>query len=197
VQNRAHGKQAGGLNDKAGVADAATELGHRDAADRRAEECATYPGRGGDRRVPRREAQASLQEDVEDEHDATHRPDKGDREEHSEGVRAAGEDGQFDQRSPAVAGAALFDKVKDVLRPDADVHDISLAFELVAAVKTSDRQRTEQLRRRYLAVVLDGLRATGRGPLPGPPPTWHDVSDRWVPQAERMAAPHRRPAPLG
>jgi AcrR family transcriptional regulator len=92
-------------------------------------------------------------------------------------------------------GAALFDKIKGVLRPDADVHDISLAFELVAAVKTSDRQRTEQLRRRYLAVVLDGLRARERGPLPGPPPTWHDVSDRWVPEAQRTAAPHGRPTP--
>ena len=76
---------------------------------------------------------------------------------------------------------ALFAKVKDVLRPEVNVHDISLVFEVVAAVKTSDQQRTQRLRRRYLAVILDGLRATERGALPGPPPTWQDVSERWMP----------------
>jgi AcrR family transcriptional regulator len=76
---------------------------------------------------------------------------------------------------------ALFAKVKDVLRPGVDVHDVSLVFEVVAAVKTSDQQRTQQLRRRYLTVILDGLRATERGALPGPPPTWQDVSERWIP----------------
>jgi AcrR family transcriptional regulator len=78
---------------------------------------------------------------------------------------------------------ALFAKVKDVLRPGVDVHDVSLVFEVVAAVKTSDQQRTQRLRRRYLAVILDGLRATERGALPGPPPTWQDVSERWIPAA--------------
>jgi AcrR family transcriptional regulator len=78
---------------------------------------------------------------------------------------------------------ALFAKVKDVLRPGVDVHDVSLVFEVVAAVKTSDQQRTQQLRRRYLTVILDGLRATERGALPGPPPTWQDVSERWIPAA--------------
>jgi AcrR family transcriptional regulator len=76
---------------------------------------------------------------------------------------------------------ALFAKVKDVLRPGVDVHDVSLVFEVVAAVKTSDQQRTQQLRRRYLTAILDGLRATERGALPGPPPTWQDVSERWMP----------------
>ncbi len=76
---------------------------------------------------------------------------------------------------------ALFAKVRDVLRAGVDVHDVSLVFEVVAAVKTSDQQRTQRLRRRYLAVILDGLRATERGALPGPPPTWRDVSERWIP----------------
>lgn len=76
---------------------------------------------------------------------------------------------------------ALFAKVKDVLRPGVDVHDISLVFEVVAAVRTTGQQRTQQLRRRYLAAILDGLRATERGALPGPPPTWQDVSERWMP----------------
>ena len=59
------------------------------------------------------------------------------------------------------------------------MHDISLVFELVAAIKVSDRSRTEQLRSRYLAVILDGLRARGRNELPGPPPSWQEINERW------------------
>lgn len=75
---------------------------------------------------------------------------------------------------------ALFEKVKAVLRPGIGVHDISLVFELVAAVKVSDRARTEQLRRRYLAVILDGLRAGNSDLLPGPPPSWQEINERWA-----------------
>jgi AcrR family transcriptional regulator len=74
---------------------------------------------------------------------------------------------------------ALFEKIKDELRPGLETHDISLVFELVAAIKLSDRARTEQLRRRYLAVILDGLRANDHEPLPGPPPSWREINERW------------------
>jgi hypothetical protein len=50
----------------------------------------------------------------------------------------------------------------------------------VAAIKASDRDRTKQLRRRYLAVILDGLRASDREPLPGPPPSWRELNERWT-----------------
>jgi AcrR family transcriptional regulator len=75
----------------------------------------------------------------------------------------------------------LFDRVGDVLRPGTAVHDLSLVFELVAAVKTTSAQRTSQLRQRYLAVIMDGLRAPGSGDLPGPPPDWQELSQRWEP----------------
>jgi AcrR family transcriptional regulator len=75
---------------------------------------------------------------------------------------------------------ALFERVKGALRSDLDVHDLSLIFELVAAVRVGDRQRTEQLRRRYLALILDGVRADASGGLPGPPPSWREVNERWV-----------------
>jgi AcrR family transcriptional regulator len=75
----------------------------------------------------------------------------------------------------------FFDRVKGVLRPDIEVHDMSLVFELVAAIKLGDRERTMQLRRRYLAVILDGLRANERGELPGPAPSWTELNQRWVP----------------
>ena len=75
---------------------------------------------------------------------------------------------------------ALFERVRQVLRPDLDAHDLSLIFELVAALKLPDRARTEALRRRYLAIILDGLRAGARTELPGPPPAWRELTERWV-----------------
>jgi AcrR family transcriptional regulator len=75
----------------------------------------------------------------------------------------------------------LFGLVRDVLRPDLVLHDISLSFELVAAIKFADPDRTAELRRRYLALILDGMRADGRGDLPGSPPGWQEISERWYP----------------
>jgi AcrR family transcriptional regulator len=75
----------------------------------------------------------------------------------------------------------LFAGIRDVLRPDLALHDISLSFELVAAVKFADPVRTAELRRRYLALILDGMRADGRGELPGSPPGWQEISERWYP----------------
>jgi AcrR family transcriptional regulator len=69
--------------------------------------------------------------------------------------------------------------IRDVLRPDLAMHDISLVFELVAAIKFADPGRTAELRQRYLALILDGMRAGGRGELPGPPPAWQELSQRW------------------
>jgi AcrR family transcriptional regulator len=76
-------------------------------------------------------------------------------------------------------GAEFFERIKGVLRPDVEVHDLSLILEQLAAIKVSDPDRTLQLRQRYLAVILDGLRAGERTPLPGPPPSWQEVSERW------------------
>ncbi len=76
-------------------------------------------------------------------------------------------------------GASLFERFRPVLRPGIEVHDLSLVFELIAAVKVRDRQRTAELRRRYLTAVLDGLRTENREPLPGPPPDWREISERW------------------
>jgi AcrR family transcriptional regulator len=75
--------------------------------------------------------------------------------------------------------AEFFGLIRDVLRPDLELHDVSLSFELVAAIKFADPARTTELRRRYLALILDGMRADGRGELPGPPPSWQEISERW------------------
>ena len=81
-------------------------------------------------------------------------------------------------RSAELVGGVLR---RDPRRAPADLvlHDISLAFELVAAIKFADPARTTELRRRYLALILDGMRADGRGELPGPPPAWQEISERW------------------
>lgn len=99
----------------------------------------------------------------------------------------------------------LFRRFKAVVRPGLEVHDLSLVFELLAAIKLPDPRRTQQLRRRYLAVVLDGLRAGGGDPLPGPPPRWQEINERWAsegaparlhsPGPRRAPAPQRAPAP--
>lgn len=74
---------------------------------------------------------------------------------------------------------ALFDRVRNTVRDDLAVHDLSLIWELVAAINMPVLERTKELRRRYLAVILDGLRAENATPLPGPPPTWQEMNDRW------------------
>jgi len=60
----------------------------------------------------------------------------------------------------------LFGLIHDVLRPDLTLHDVSLTCELVAAVKFSSAARTTELRHRYLALILDGVRARDREQLP-------------------------------
>jgi AcrR family transcriptional regulator len=68
----------------------------------------------------------------------------------------------------------------DGLRPGTAVHDVSLIFEQVAAIRTKDSERTMQLRHRYLELMLDGLHDSEAEPLPGPPPTWAEISERWA-----------------
>lgn len=75
----------------------------------------------------------------------------------------------------------LFERTRaaGVLRPDATVNDVALLLEQLASIKLGDRPRALQLRHRYLTLGLDGLRAPGLTPLPGPPPSWQELSGRW------------------
>lgn len=65
------------------------------------------------------------------------------------------------------------------VRPDLAVDDLSFLFEQLASVRVADEQRTRRLRRRYLALLLDALQAPSSAPLPGPAPSWEEVSRRW------------------
>ena len=65
------------------------------------------------------------------------------------------------------------------LRPDFDVNDLALIIEQIAAIRVGDAERTRQLRRRYLTLTLEALHAPATASLPGPPPTWEELSGRW------------------
>jgi AcrR family transcriptional regulator len=70
-------------------------------------------------------------------------------------------------------------KAAGALRPDVEAADIALLFEQLAAVHGADEDRTRQLRRRYLALILDALRNSSGSPLPSPPPSWEEIARRW------------------
>jgi AcrR family transcriptional regulator len=78
----------------------------------------------------------------------------------------------------------LVDRVRDTLRPGVGAMDLSVITELAAAVKNPDPGRARELRHRYLAMMLDGLRAGPSAPLPASPPTFQEISDRWEPPAD-------------
>jgi AcrR family transcriptional regulator len=71
------------------------------------------------------------------------------------------------------------------LRDDVTPDDLALILEMVAAIRPGvfgDDERTAQLRQRYLALCLDGLRKRGER-LPGPPPTDEELGRRWARRA--------------
>ena len=70
-------------------------------------------------------------------------------------------------------------KAAGALRPDVEAADIALLLEQLAAVRVADEERTRQLRRRYLALILDALRNSSGSPLPSPPPSWEEIGRRW------------------
>ena len=68
-----------------------------------------------------------------------------------------------------------------VVRPDIEVADLGLILEQVAAVRIGDEARTNQLRHRYVTLILDGLRPEATTELPGPPPQPAELAARWSP----------------
>ena len=70
-------------------------------------------------------------------------------------------------------------RASGAIRPDLDVNDLSMVFEQVASVRLGDEGRTRQLRHRYLALLLEAVHAPAATPLPGPPPSWQELTARW------------------
>lgn len=105
---------------------------------------------------------------------------------HSLVVRLAGTFTPDDSILPEVARSAeLNDEIlrrareSGRLRPEVTVADLGLILEACAAIDLPDPVRAGQLRRRILALLIDGLAATGD--LPGPPPVPGEFAQRWQP----------------
>jgi AcrR family transcriptional regulator len=79
-------------------------------------------------------------------------------------------------------GMELFERVRatGLLRDGITYLDVEFLLEFLASVKLGNAGRTAELRQRHLAVVIDGLRAGGRTPLRGHPPTWEEQTRRWI-----------------
>lgn len=77
----------------------------------------------------------------------------------------------------------LFRRVRraGAVRPDLTADDLSFLFEQLTAVSVRDPRRTLRLRGRYLELMLAGIRADPQheGRLPGPPPSWSEIAERW------------------
>jgi AcrR family transcriptional regulator len=87
-------------------------------------------------------------------------------------------------RAAARAGelnVELFGRAQEAgaVRADADVNDLAIIFEQLASIRLGDEERRRELRRRYLALALDGLRAAVGEPLPGPAPGSDELVERW------------------
>lgn len=68
------------------------------------------------------------------------------------------------------------------IRADASVNDLGPILEQLASLQIGDAVRSRALRHRYLAFVLDGLRAEPSGRPPAPAPTDDELRRRWEPR---------------
>jgi AcrR family transcriptional regulator len=83
-------------------------------------------------------------------------------------------------------GERLFLRTRQAgaLREGLTFLDVGLLLELVANARLGDAERTAAIRQRFLAVLVDGIRAKPRGSqqrLPGRPPSREEQEARWVP----------------
>ncbi|SFW92206.1 TetR/AcrR family transcriptional regulator [Amycolatopsis australiensis] len=88
-----------------------------------------------------------------------------------------------DARRAGELSARLVERARETgrLRHDAVTEDLGMILECCAAIRVDDPDRTAELRRRYLAMLVGGL-AAGEGPdLPGPPPRPGEMNGRWRP----------------
>ena len=79
----------------------------------------------------------------------------------------------------------LFDRTNGAgeVRDGLFVNDLSFIFEQLAAVRGGDEHELASSARRYLALLSTPIHDTAAPPLPGAPPTWEEITERWeVPQ---------------
>jgi len=92
---------------------------------------------------------------------------------------------------------SLFERTKTsgAIRSDIEVDDIAFVLEQIAMVRVLHRDRTLQLRHRYLALHLDALHGDG-STLPGPPPTWAESANAGRPRRRPQALSRRQVSEL-
>ncbi|MFC9896885.1 TetR family transcriptional regulator [Nocardia sp. NPDC127579] len=72
------------------------------------------------------------------------------------------------------------------LRPEVNAQDLGLLLEACAAISLPDPERTAELRRRTLAMLIAGIAVPRTaGELPGPPPEPGEFAWRWQPRTAR------------
>lgn len=92
-----------------------------------------------------------------------------------DGLRALAE--QADDVVERVLKAA---RATGLLRADVGPADITLLVEQIGSLRVPSARRTAELRQRYLALLLDGLRAdAATRRLPGPAPDQDELGARW------------------
>ncbi|HEY2077475.1 MAG TPA: TetR/AcrR family transcriptional regulator [Streptosporangiaceae bacterium] len=72
----------------------------------------------------------------------------------------------------------------NALRSDVSHEDVVLLLETLNSITLPGRDGGHSLRRRYLALLLQALRAPGTEPLPGRPASPAELTARWRGQAE-------------
>lgn len=78
-------------------------------------------------------------------------------------------------------GEQLFARAAGEIRAGITMLDVAFLLELISKSQLGDPDRTAQLRRRQLEVIIDGLRRRpDTRPLPGTAPTWQEQESRWT-----------------
>jgi hypothetical protein len=68
---------------------------------------------------------------------------------------------------------------REALRDDVSTGDVILLLETLSAIAIPGADGERELRRRYLALLLQALHAPGGAPLPGRPPDPSELAGRW------------------
>ena len=89
-----------------------------------------------------------------------------------------------DAARAAELNQAIYARTKEDLRPGIVVEDFGVILEQITSIKLGDEARTNQLRHRYLTLMLEAMHRPGERPggasdLPGPPPSNDELTDRW------------------
>ena len=89
-----------------------------------------------------------------------------------------------DSARAAELNQAIYARTKAYFRPGIVVEDFGVILEQITSIKLGDEARTNQLRHRYLTLMLEAMHRPGDRPggdseLPGPPPSNDELTDRW------------------